>query len=112
MKLLRAGELRHVVTVKRPPKGNRGTLGQKQGTDDTIYKDWRCSIETLSGREAEQARQNFASATLSIKGYTDPKKPIQNTDYLQFGERRFEVGFVNNVDQLGIVAELLCAEAA
>ena len=102
---------RHIVTVKRPPSGNHGTRGQKQGEDETIYANWPCSIVTLSGSEAELARQNFATASLKVSGYTDPKKLIQATDYLQFGTRTLHVGFVNNIDQLGLEAELLCGES-
>jgi hypothetical protein len=103
---------RHIVTVKRPPAGNHGTRGQKQGEDETIYAEWPCSIETLSGSEVELARQNFASASLKVSGHTDPKKLIHATDYLVFGARTLHVGFVNNIDQLGLEAELLCGEAA
>ena len=103
--------LRHQVTVKRPREGNQGTRGQKQGEPEVIYSNWPCSIVTLTGNEAEKARQNFANATLQVKGYTDPKKPIKVTDFLEFGERKLNVGFVNDVDQLGLVAELLCGES-
>lgn len=109
--MIRAGTLRHVATVLRPPESNYGTLGQKQGQDEVIYKDWPCSIETLSGRESEYARQNYATATLVVKGYTDPAKPIKATDYLQFGARKINIGFVNDVDQNGLQSELLCGES-
>jgi hypothetical protein len=101
---------RHIVTVKRP-KANFGSVGDQQGEDETIYANWPCSIETLSGNEAELARQNFPSASVAVNGYTDPKKLIQPTDYLQFGSRTLHVGFVNNIDQLGLEAELLCGES-
>lgn len=103
--------LRHIVTVKRPRQGNLGTRGQKQGEDETIYAEWPCSIETLSGSEAELARQNFPTASLSVAGYTDPAKPIKATDYLLLGTRRINVGFVNDVDQMGLKAELICGES-
>jgi hypothetical protein len=102
---------RHIVTVKRPPSGNHGARGQKQGEDETIYANWPCSIVTLSGSEAELARQTFPSASLTVNGYTDPKKPIKPTDYLLLGSRRINVGFVNNIDQLGLEAELICGES-
>ena len=102
--------LRHIVTVKRPPAGNLGTRGSKQGEAATIYADWPCSIVTLSGSEAEKARQMFATATVQLKGYTDPKKPIKTYDFIEFGSRTFNVGFVNDVDQLGLEVELLCGE--
>jgi hypothetical protein len=101
---------RHIVTVKRP-KANFGSVGDQQGEDETIYANWPCSIETLSGNEAELARQNFPSASSVVKGYTDPKKLIQATDYLLLGSRRINVGFVNNIMQRGLEAELLCGES-
>lgn len=106
----RAGELRYRVTVKRPREGNQGSRGEKQGDALTIYANWPCSIDTLSGSEVEKARQMFASATVQIKGYTDPQKPIKEYDFIVFGSRVFNVGFVNDVDQLGLQAELLCGE--
>lgn len=111
-KFHKAGSLDKFATIKRPRVGNLGSLGEKQGEDETIYGNWPCSISTLSGREGELARQNFPSASLIVKGYTDPSKPIKTADYVQFGARRLHVGFVNDVDQVGLVAELLCGEEA
>lgn len=108
--MLTAGTLRHVVNVMRPPKGNQLSRGQKGGAGETVYKSWPCSIDTLNGREAETARQQYPNATLMVKGYVDPNKPIQATDYLEFGARRLNVIFPSTVDQLGLVAELLCGE--
>jgi hypothetical protein len=111
--------MRHVVKVMRPPK-NTGTIGQTQGEPETICKEWPCSIETLQGREAELARQTFASATLKVEGYGNPNNPIRETDYLEFVDgvigtkdkpRKLYVGVVNDKRQNGIELTLLCGEA-
>lgn len=102
--------MRHMVTVMRPTQA-QGTRGEPQGKDAVIVKDVPCSIETLSGREGELARQIFAAATYRVQMYGDPSKPIENTDYLQFGSRRLNIGFINDRQQNGIELELLCEEA-
>lgn len=106
---MRAGDLRQRVNVMRPTK-TEGTVGQTQGNPETIIRNWPCSIEALSGRELELARSTFAAATLKVEGYGDPKKPIKETDYLEFGERKLYVGFVNDQDQNGVELSLVCGE--
>lgn len=101
--------LRHVVSVMRPTK-TKGTLGETQGESEIVMNQWPCSIETLQGREAELARQTFASATLKVEGYGDPRRPFMATDYLQFGSRKLCIGFINDKQQNGLQLSLLCGE--
>jgi hypothetical protein len=110
--------MRHVVKVMRPAKATN-TIGNTQGQPDTICNAWPCSIETLSGREAELARQTFAAATLKVEGYGNPKKPIRESDYLEFIDgvtgtkdkpRKLYVGVVNDKHQNGVELSLLCGE--
>jgi hypothetical protein len=110
--------LRHVVKVMRPTK-TTNTLGNTQGEPEVICKQWPCSIETLQGREAELARQTFASATLKVEGWGNPQNPIRETDYLEFVDgvlgtidkpRKLYVGVVNDLKQNGIELSLLCGE--
>jgi head-tail adaptor len=105
----KAGRMRHVVNVMRPTKA-KGTLGETQGTDKTVMKNWPCAIKTLTGNEQEDARQNGATANLEVSGYGNPGNPFKETDYLQFGERKLNIAFIDDVNQNGIELRLLCGE--
>jgi head-tail adaptor len=106
---MRAGDLRHVVTVMRPTLAT-GTLGQTQGNPLTIYEQWPCSMKTIGGSESVQGQQVSGSRTLEIEGYTDPRKPIVERDYLKFGSRTLHVSFVDDIDQNGTKVRLVCGE--
>lgn len=114
MKLLRAGELTNEGKVLRPSDGNLDANGQKIGQPVTVYPSFRFSLTPLSGRDAELARQNFAAATYTVEGYTDPKKPITEADYIEWNDgysekpRRLNIGPVTG--QPGHVATLICGE--
>lgn len=101
--------LRHLVTVLRPTTAH-GSRGELAGQPQVVLEKWPCSIETLSGREVEQARTTFAEATHKVSGYMSRLKPFRETDFIQFGERKLHIGFVNDIDQRGLTVELLCGE--
>ncbi len=104
--------MRHVVNVMRPTDAE-GTRGQSQGTPEQILKQWPCSIETMSGREIEQARTVFAEATHKVEGYGNPGNRFKERDYLtggSIGERKLAIGFINDKQQNGVELSLLCGE--
>lgn len=101
--------MRHVVTVMRPAEAV-GSLGQTQGQPTVVYHQWPCSIKTLNGSETNDVRQVGASRTFEIEGYTDPKKPIKETDYLTLGSRTLHVAFVDDEQQNGVKVRLVCGE--
>ena len=101
---------RHLVTVMRPAEAT-DEYGQTQGQPATILKDVPCSIEPLSGRETELARQTFGIASLRVRMYGDPAKPLQYTDWLAFGGRRLNIGQIIDRHQNGLDLELICGEA-
>lgn len=105
----KAGTFRHRVTVMRPT-GAHAKAGGLAGADSVVLKDWPCSIETLAGREVEQAHTVFAEASHKVKGYACKSSPFKERDYLQFGERRLNIGSINDIDQKGLMLELLCEE--
>ena len=109
MKSLRAGTLRHRTNITAR-SSTTGARGQRTGTDTVKVYSWPCSIETLSGREGELARQVFPSATLKVVGRY-PGLTVTTEHFLKFGTRTLEIGHVNNVDQLNDQIELLCGEA-
>jgi hypothetical protein len=100
---------RHVVTVMRPATSD-GTLGETQGQPTVVYQTWPCSIKPLSGAESQDVRQTGASRTFEIEGYTDPKKPIKETDYLKFGERTLHIAYIDDLIQNGVQVRLVCGE--
>ena len=103
---------RHAVTIRRPVTvlGTRGQLD----TDTQpliVAKDVPCSIENLNGRELEYARQIVADATKRVRLFDDPAWSLTSKDYLEFGSRRLNIGYVDHPDEIELEAVLLCAEA-
>lgn len=75
----------HVVNVMRRAEA-RDSLGETPDNQDTlIRKSVPCSIETLSAREAEQARTVFPDANYKVEMYADPKAPVTPDCYLTGG---------------------------
>jgi hypothetical protein len=115
MAIRRAGELKHYVNVMRPTEAY-GSVGELQGQDQTILQGVPCSIETLSGREAEIARSVYADVTYKVEMYADPRKPVTAEMYLTggtLGKRKLHIGFVNDSNNMGTGSlELLCSEAS
>lgn len=112
MKGLAAGELRHYVDVMKPTAAI-GSRGELEGQASLVRQGVACSIETLSGREAEIARSTYPDATYRVRLYADPSKPVSEEMYLTggtLGKRKLQIGFKNDIDQVGFVNELLCGE--
>ena len=106
---MQAGKLRHKAQVQR--NAGEGTLGAHGEITDNWVKDfdWWVSIETLSGRELELARQNFPTATHRITGRYDSR--LNNTRHrLAYNGRTFHIEHADNVDQRNIEWVLTCGE--
>jgi hypothetical protein len=110
--------MRHHVDVMRPPP-HQNQKGDSPGQDQCVIHEWPCSITTLTGRELERAQQIVATAELTVEGYGDPKKPIQENDYLEFVDgvkgtkdkpRKLNVMAVIDENQNGLKLKLLCGE--
>lgn len=103
------GTLRHYVDVIGPD-GVETDRGQVQG-DRTLMRNVPCSIEVLSGREAEIANQRLpqASTRITMRG------PIPG---LSAGcvlvekphSRKHHVGFVEDPTRIGREYRCLCTE--
>ena len=76
--------MRHVVSVMRPTKA-LSDRGQLQGKDETVIKEWPCSIEPLSGTKVDAARTLIPTATHRVTGRGNPDKRIANKDYMTGG---------------------------
>lgn len=103
----------HVVNILKPTAAE-GSLGQTQGTPQTIVNNWPCKIRSLTGREQEQARTTQAFATLAVEG----TGPIPTEDleqcYLTGGtlkERQVNIAYVEDKNQNGIDLTLFCGES-
>lgn len=75
----KAGRMRHVVNVMRPPP-QQGDSPQK--TPEVFRNGVPCSIDPMSGREIERMNQMGAIASHKVVMYGDPKKQIKRVDWL------------------------------
>lgn len=103
-----AGELRHVVTVQSQA-ATLGDRGQKTAAWTSQTPQARAKIETLSGREGENARQLYASASLQVTMRYWPGLTPQHR--LLFGSRVLEIGHVDNLEQRDEWHVVLCSES-
>lgn len=102
---MRAGELRHKVTIQSKTE-SRSDTGQVTYSWSDTATVW-ASIEPLSGRELE-----FAQA---VHSETDHKITVRYTaltseDRIKFGDRTFEVLSVKNPHERNIKLEVMCKE--
>lgn len=112
MKRGKAGPMRHIVTVMRPPDP-QGEGGQLNSQPTRFRNEVPCSIEPLSGRELERMQEMEAVANCKVRFYGDPDKQVKETDWLidEFGKRINIVAKNDSLrNQQGIV-ELICMES-
>jgi hypothetical protein len=105
--------MRHLVNVMRPT-GAEGDLGERRGQPICVRREVPCSIETLTGREIDQARTILSDAIYKVEFYADPSKVVTQNDFLTggtLGKRELHIGYVNDVNMQGLKLELLCGEA-
>lgn len=117
---LPAGKMRHVVAIKEHKIDAASTDYDSYGQVSASSTAWstvlkaRAAIEQLSGREAEVARQVYASATHRVT--VDYHATLASTGgsrrAVVFGDRFLHVGAVLNEDQENVQLQLLCGEDA
>lgn len=101
-----AGRIRHRLTLQRRDS-TIGSRGQKATTFSDVAT-MRAAVETLSGREAEQARRLFASATLKVT--TRYIAGVTVEDRFALGDRVLNIGHVHNWRERNEWLIILCAE--
>jgi len=111
-KRIPAGNMRHRVKIQtNDGEGTYDSYGQETATWSTT-DEVRAAIEPLRGREAEYARQLYATATTKVT--VDYLEVLNSTGATRrrvlFGSRALNIGSVVNVDEEGFVLELLCGE--
>lgn len=101
--------MRHVVDVLRPFAENdsRGSIDPQNG--DKYLSGIPCSIEQLTSREQEAARQVYGFATHRVMMYAKPDAPITHVMWLQWGKRRLDIGEAI-LDDRGLKYTLTCGE--
>lgn len=102
-----ARELRHPVTVKRKAS-TVDSLGQQTSAYATVTTG-KAKIETLLGKELEQARVLVPQATTRIT--MRYRREIDERCRIYFGDRIFEIGYINNVEQRNLKLILTCSES-
>ena len=108
---MRAGDLRHQVTLQR-----RDIIRDSMGGQATNWTDvctTRAGISQLSGRELEVARSIHSEVTHSITlryrpEFANPTKAAALR--LLFRDRVFNIVSVNNIDERCRYLELVCSE--
>jgi head-tail adaptor len=103
---MRAGSLRHSITVDRRLL-TLNDLGQdNEATWSSISGRIPCEVKELSGRESEIARQQVAEATVQI---TCRFISILTTDRIIYGDRVFQPESIVT-DQRNTKLTILCSE--
>jgi len=107
---LRAGTLRHQVTIQQPTDALAGTYNDVSRTWSSITdgSDIWASIEPIQGRELWHAMQAKSAIThrVTIRYIADVTSKMR----VIFGTRTFEIVSVINPMELGEMLELLCVE--
>ena len=101
------GKLRHYCTIERKTATSVGDRGEPIYSWVPLYDDVPASIEALTGREVETARQLMPEATYKVNmRYHD----INTQDRIVHGDMVLQIGHINNVDQRNRWQVLLCSE--
>lgn len=103
---MRAGQLRHQVTIERP-QITRDTAGGEVTTwlpIATVY----AGVETLSGREWVTA--NAAGGELSHRVRMRYFAGLESTDRLTYAGRTFHIEAVLNTDERNVELVVMCRE--
>lgn len=108
---IKAGELRHRITILKPNL-NIDSAGGWSVNDDSIFADRvPAKVATLSGRELEAAQQRVSQVThrITIRWQRDIKAKMNvgwNDEYPRF----FQIESVENPDGMRHRLDLLCIE--
>jgi SPP1 family predicted phage head-tail adaptor len=85
---MRAGELRHRITIRKPILGEPDEQGTRSRRFVDVCTVW-AAIEPLTGREAQNARTFSATATHTVT--IRHRDGILPTYQIRFGTRTFSI---------------------
>ena len=104
------GELRHPIDVQTntPTRDRTGGEVASWATTSTIW----ASVQTLTGRKLELARQIHAEATIEIRTRlcSTGTGAFDVSNRLKFGERIFEPVYIVNEHERNIMLLIQCRE--
>lgn len=106
---MRAGKLRHRVTIQSPPSTRNEYGEEEQDSDDwtTFARVWAAVIP-LSGRELWNAQQVQGDVTHRVEiRYLQGINPKMR---VKFGERFLNIASVMNLDERNVEMHLMCME--
>jgi head-tail adaptor len=106
---MKSGDLNRIVDIMEPATA-MDDFNQPAGQDSVYLPKIPCSIEPLSTRELETARQLGGTATHKVTMYGKPGKPIKHTQYLNFMGRKLNISEAKDVHMNGTVWELIVGE--
>jgi head-tail adaptor len=106
---MRAGELRHRVTIQPVGLGAQDAYGQYATSTGTASTAW-AKIEPLSGRIGELVRSLHPTATHKVTMRFRSGLGVK-THQLAFGTRTFAINEIRNEDERGKSLVLVCTEA-
>jgi SPP1 family predicted phage head-tail adaptor len=99
------------VTIEQFAAAGTGPRGEPLGVWEPLAAAatvW-ASIEPLTVRTAEYARQLYSEATHRV--FIDYRADVTAAMRLIYGERVFHIGSVINMHEANVTLELLCTEA-
>ena len=100
------GKLNKRISILKKEKVSNGGGGFKK--NEVPFADCWANINTLSGREFQQAQQ--MEVEVSHKVTIRFRKDVKRSQLVLFGERRFEIQYIINRDEANRFLELYCIE--
>ena len=108
---MRAGNLRHRLTIQKPTEVSDG-MGGVTTTWSTLITIWG-AIWPLRGQEYMSAMQTTSEVTHKIRIRqlpTNKRSDFSSKCRILFGSRYFEIESIINPDERDIYLELMCKE--
>ena len=109
MVAVRAGDLRHRVTLQSPVASQDG-YGAETVTWTDVATVW-AAVWPVRGREYFEARQTAAEVTHKVRiRYSTDVSGVTPKWRVVFGSRRFDIEAVINPDERSKYLDLMCVE--
>lgn len=106
--MIKAGDLKHVVSIQHFVQSGKNEHLEPVGTWQDLYTGVYAEIKTLYGKEAENAHQLAATATVRIRThYHEDITPLMR---ICAEDRIFQIVWINQVDQRTFEQVFLCSE--
>jgi len=105
---MRAGELKHLVSIEHKSITGTGDRGQPVFTWTALASNVPAKITPLTGRKLEIARQLVPTATHEVM--TRYVANVTAHMRINFGGRILNIGNVNNKEELNFTLTFTCTE--